>query len=101
MLSMRLHTLIFAAVKNVPMLGIIYDPKVEYYIKELDMVEAGDVRHSPINVKAVNEQINDVFENMEAYKARLKFKADLMKQRAGQNDVMLAQQFDIIRKNKK
>lgn len=57
MLSMRLHTLIFAAVKNVPMLGIIYDPKVEYYIKELDMVEAGDVRHSPINVKAVNEQI--------------------------------------------
>ena len=66
-----------------------------------DMVEAGDVRHSPINVKAVNEQINDVFENMEAYKARLKFKADLMKQRAGQNDVMLAQQFDIIRKNKK
>ena len=37
---------------------------------------------------------------MEVYKARLKFKADLMKQRAGQNDVMLAQQFDIIRKTR-
>ena len=29
MLSMRLHALIFAAVTNIPMAGIIYDPKIE------------------------------------------------------------------------
>ena len=49
MVSMRLHTLIFAAVKNVPMVGIIYDPKIEYYLKELDMPEGGDVRKEKLD----------------------------------------------------
>ncbi|MBQ4347818.1 MAG: polysaccharide pyruvyl transferase CsaB, partial [Firmicutes bacterium] len=40
-LSMRLHTLIFAAKQRVPLLGFIYDPKIEYYLNKLSMPSGG------------------------------------------------------------
>ena len=100
MLSMRLHTLIFAAVKNVPMLGIIYDPKVEYYLRVLQMPEAGDVRTEQLDVDKITQRIGDVFDNMQGYKATLKQYTDTMLDRAGENDRLLNEQLDIIRKKK-
>ncbi|NMB11692.1 MAG: hypothetical protein GX977_05340, partial [Firmicutes bacterium] len=38
-LGMRLHSLIFAAVQEVPMLGIAYDPKVEEFLRQLGLEE--------------------------------------------------------------
>jgi polysaccharide pyruvyl transferase CsaB len=101
MISMRLHSLIFAAIKNVPMSGIIYDPKVEYYIKELDMLEAGDVRNSELNSDKIAAQVDDIYNNMSVYKARLEKTADKMRSRAYQNEELLQGQLDIIRKEKK
>jgi polysaccharide pyruvyl transferase WcaK-like protein len=101
MLSMRLHTLIFAAVKNVPMLGIIYDPKVEYYLKVLEMPEAGDVRNSYLDADKITASALDIFANMSSYKATLKKNADAMMDKANENDRLLNKQLDIIRDKKK
>lgn len=89
MISMRLHTLIFAAVKNVPMLGVIYDPKVEYYLKELEMPEAGDVRTKRLNSSEIVAKARDVFGNMQAYKDILRKNADVMCEKARENDKIL------------
>ena len=43
--SMRLHTLIFAARVAVPVAGLVYDPKVSSYLAELGMPCAGEVEH--------------------------------------------------------
>lgn len=92
MISMRLHTLIFAAVKNVPMLGVIYDPKVEYYLRELEMPVAGDVRDSHLDSEYIVNKTNEIFENINEYKAVLKENADVMVQKASQNEEILLQQ---------
>lgn len=100
MVSMRLHTLIFAAVKNIPMVGIIYDPKIEYYLKELDMPEGGDVRSEKLDSDKISSITLDIFENMNKYKNVLKSKADIMTSKADENDILLNQQLEIIRNEK-
>lgn len=100
MVSMRLHTLIFAAVKNIPMVGIIYDPKIEYYLKELDMPEGGDVRKEKLDSDKITSLTLDIFENMDKYREILKSKADIMTGKADENDILLSQQLEIIRSEK-
>jgi polysaccharide pyruvyl transferase CsaB len=41
MVSLRLHTLIFAARQRVPVVGCVYDPKVAAFLKALDMPSCG------------------------------------------------------------
>ncbi len=64
-LSMRLHTLIFAARQKVPLVGFIYDPKIEYYIEKLCMPSGGRVEDFDINVAM--EKVDDVVKNREKY----------------------------------
>lgn len=44
LIGMRLHSLIFAAMNSVPMLGISYDPKVEAFMKSIEQpyLKAGE-----------------------------------------------------------
>lgn len=36
-IAMRLHSLIYAAVQSIPMIGIVYDPKVKSFLDSIDM----------------------------------------------------------------
>lgn len=100
MLSMRLHALIFAAVQNVPMAGIIYDPKIDYYLKELDMPDCGDVRTERISSQRIVSVLEDICREPEQYRTRLKERADVMKALAKENDRMLNRQLAAVRKQK-
>ena len=42
-ISMRLHALLYAAIQSTPMIGIVYDPKVKYYLDELHVQGVEDV----------------------------------------------------------
>ena len=41
MFGMRLHALIFGAMNEVPLLGLVYDPKVEYFLERVEQLSAG------------------------------------------------------------
>ncbi|MBU1026194.1 MAG: polysaccharide pyruvyl transferase CsaB [Candidatus Margulisbacteria bacterium] len=56
LIGMRLHSLIFAAMNSIPMLGLSYDPKVESFMKEIDqpyikLDEDFDIEHVKTLVK--------------------------------------------------
>ncbi len=53
LVGMRLHALVFAAVGGVPPLGIVYDPKVERFLRRVDISPAGPPGR--LNAKALAE----------------------------------------------
>ncbi len=101
MLSMRLHALLFAAIKRVPMLGIVYDPKVEYYLDVLKMPSAGDIRCDSLDEKRITARMKGLFFDLEKYRDILDEQVNILVEKARENDILLSQQLDIIRENKK
>jgi polysaccharide pyruvyl transferase CsaB len=45
MIGMRLHALIFAASVGVPVIGLVYEPKVEGFLQSVNQVSAGHVKN--------------------------------------------------------
>lgn len=76
-LAMRLHALLYASIKNVPMLGFVYDPKVQYYLDTLGMPSAGDLKNFDLEkgLKTVYDLMSDYdhrVEELEKVSIRLK-----------------------------
>lgn len=99
-LGMRLHTLLFSASKKVPMIGLVYDPKIEYYLDVLNMPNGGDVRTGDIDAKRLTAQMEGMFLNLERYQDILAEKIGILLDKARQNDSLLNSQLEIIRNNK-
>lgn len=100
-LGMRLHALLFAAIKRVPMLGIVYDPKVEYYLDVLKMPSAGDIRCDNLDEKRLTARMEGLFYDLEKYRGILDRQVSQLVEKAKENDSLLSGQLDIIRENKK
>lgn len=88
-LSMRLHALIYAAIKGVPMVGFEYDPKVQYYMDALEMPLVGNL--SALDVEAAVAKIEEVMDHRERYVDHLKQKTAAMKEKSDMNQHILKQ----------
>ncbi len=99
-LGMRLHILLFSALKKIPMIGLVYDPKIEYYLDVLNMPKGGDVRTGEIDAKRLTNQIKGMFLGLERYEEILEEKLNILLEKASQNEKLLNEQFEIIRKEK-
>lgn len=86
-LSMRLHTLIFAASQRVPLLGFVYDPKIEYYLNKFEMPTGGTVDNFDYegSVKAIEDMVG----NRDKYVAKLDEKAAELERLALMNEEYL------------
>lgn len=82
-IAMRLHSLIYAATQHVPMIGIVYDPKIEGFLKSIEMNNMCTVE----NIDYVNliENIDYVWKNRKDLTNRLKFFDSVMKEEALRN----------------
>ena len=86
--SMRLHTVIFAAKQRVPVMGLVYDPKVASYLDLLHMPAVG----TPETFRADDalRAFTDLADHQAEYAARLDVIARNLEQAAQENDRQLA-----------
>lgn len=82
-LSMRLHALIYAAIQNVPMMGFNYDPKVLYYVKELDIECVNHMHH--IRLEEIEAKLDDMMRFPEKYQRKIAENTLRLKKEAKEN----------------
>jgi polysaccharide pyruvyl transferase CsaB len=82
-IGMRLHALIYAASFQVPVLGLIYDPKVEGFLEYINQPSAGNVEN--LNYERFIQSIDSVWNNRLQIKEQLSVTKQLFVDKALQN----------------
>ena len=95
-LSMRLHTLIFAAKQQVPLIGFVYDPKIEYYLEKLEMPSGGKLKE--FDPETTLEYVDDVIRNKAVYVEKLGEKEKELEKMAHRNEKYLAKLLERVKK---
>ncbi|MCL2187391.1 MAG: polysaccharide pyruvyl transferase CsaB [Defluviitaleaceae bacterium] len=86
-LCMRLHALIYAAVAGLPVIGLIYDPKVANFIAYMGENTAMDT--SALDIPALKNMIDGIMQNYEQTKARINDARTRLRERS-HNDARVA-----------
>lgn len=82
-IGMRLHTLIFASAVNVPMLGIIYDPKIKGTMEYMNQRRV--VAADKLTAKELLEMAWECLENGDEIKKQLFSENESLRKKAAQN----------------
>lgn len=86
-LSMRLHTLIFAARQHIPLIGFVYDPKIDYYLEKLHMPSGGKVNQ--FDLDKTLKMVEDIMDNRQSYVEVLQKEATILEAKAHNNEKYL------------
>jgi len=85
-IAMRLHSLIYAATQEVPMVGLSYDPKVDGILRSLNMDYICNVES--LDYDELREKIDHVWTNRDILKEELKKQEKELKDKALSNVTM-------------
>jgi len=93
-IAMRLHTMLFSAKAGTPVIGLICDPKIEYFAEKLDMPTAGPVE--TFDADKLFAQTQSVLTNNETHRTKLAKTVAEMNHQATQNGHLLAELLDTL-----
>jgi polysaccharide pyruvyl transferase CsaB len=83
LLGMRLHALVFAAVTSVPIVGLVYDPKIQGFLDYIKQPSAGDVR--ALDYDHLLKLTEDVWRNHDEIVKQLEAVTPALKEKAKEN----------------
>jgi len=83
LIGMRLHALIFAASLGIPLIGLVYEPKIEGFLQYVDQVSAGHVKD--LEYDKLKALIDQVWNNRAKISDKLKSDIFDLKQKALEN----------------
>ena len=83
LLGMRLHALIWAGLKDLPFVGIEYDPKIESYVYSAGQLSAGGV--DDIDAERLWNDFSELMDNFQERKSTLVKNNLIMKEKADIN----------------
>lgn len=86
-ISMRLHGILYSAIRHVPSLGFSYDVKIDYYTKVLDQPLMPDVEC--IDPEKAKQAIDTIMSDYEKVVRDLHEKLRIQKDRARDNAILL------------
>jgi polysaccharide pyruvyl transferase CsaB len=78
--GMRLHALIFAASQGIPIVGLVYDPKIEGFLQYINQASAGNVRE--LDFEKLKSVVEYVWNNRHSIKKQLISDVGLLKEKA-------------------
>lgn len=88
MIGMRLHSIIFSSMVNIPFIALNYDPKVKNFVQDLDLTELL-LDLNGISLKIFRKKVGYVWKNSDKIKKILAKKAkDLEKKAIINNDMV-------------
>ncbi len=79
-IGMRLHTLIYSAVSCVPMVGLVYDPKVSGFLDYIGVEDCIDV--GEVSFDLLKDAVDRSLQDQEAEKEKLSKRLDTLKEKA-------------------
>ena len=68
-IGMRLHSLIFASIADVPMIGLEYDPKISAFIQDIGGINAGSV--ATLTEETLRGALDKIMSNHQQYKNQI------------------------------
>ncbi|TYQ16775.1 UNVERIFIED_CONTAM: polysaccharide pyruvyl transferase CsaB [Acetivibrio alkalicellulosi] len=83
LIGMRLHALIFAASLKIPMVGIVYETKVEGFMNYINQPSAGHV--NSLEFDTVKKTVDDVWNRRDKIKKDLEETNEILKDKALEN----------------
>lgn len=86
--STRLHSIIFAAHERVPVLGVVYDPKVKACLASLEMPAAGTL--DGFDARRAMDALDEMLAHRADYAAVLERTVGALEEKAKENDRYLA-----------
>ncbi len=68
-IAMRLHTLIYASINSIPMIGLVYDPKIKGYMEYIKQTYTGEV--DVVKTTDINSRVDSIISNYDTIKSSL------------------------------